>query len=143
MDEFSKAANEIYETAMKEIEQFFDEVSVAFEEVAEEVGDAVFSGMELFWQEVFEPVIELLEVEIIGEWDIDLDTDSDRDFALVTYVHPNGRTHPACIGCRHYHGYVYNGNLFVCGYHPYGWDDDRCPDWEGSDYVSNRDSDKV
>jgi len=39
-------------------------------------------------------------------------------------------THPACIGCRNYHGYIYGGNLLVCGFHPYGWDSDSCPDWQ-------------
>ncbi|MBD1852847.1 hypothetical protein [Leptolyngbya sp. FACHB-711] len=41
----------------------------------------------------------------------------------------------ACAGCVHYHGIAYGYNrdsrsLLVCGFHPYGWQqDDTCPDW--------------
>lgn len=38
--------------------------------------------------------------------------------------------YPACVGCKHFHGEEYGGNFLVCGMHPYGWDDENCPDWE-------------
>jgi hypothetical protein len=37
-----------------------------------------------------------------------------------------------CQGCIHYHGIAYGRStrtLLICGYHPYGWRGDRCPDW--------------
>ena len=42
------------------------------------------------------------------------------------------RENPACEGCRHYHGQVYGGNLLVCAIHPYGWQEESCPDWEST-----------
>jgi hypothetical protein len=33
-----------------------------------------------------------------------------------------------CQGCQHYHGQVYGGTLLVCAMHPYGAEDDHCPD---------------
>ncbi|WP_071517020.1 hypothetical protein [Geitlerinema sp. PCC 9228] len=50
--------------------------------------------------------------------------------SLPRYLPPTPNHHPACIGCRHYHGYVYQGQMVVCGMHPYGWDTEDCPDWE-------------
>ena len=46
-------------------------------------------------------------------------------------IEPGQAQQNACVGCRHYHGRIYDGNLLVCGMHPYGWKGDRCPDWEG------------
>jgi hypothetical protein len=39
-----------------------------------------------------------------------------------------------CHGCDHYHGIAYGysrhmRNVLVCGFHPYGWQGDHCPDW--------------
>lgn len=45
-------------------------------------------------------------------------------------VPPSPDRHAACIGCRHYHGRVYNDQLLVCGMYPFGWDAGACPDWE-------------
>lgn len=44
---------------------------------------------------------------------------------------PNPQKYPACVGCRNYHGHSYGGNFLVCGIHPYGYESDKCPDWEG------------
>ncbi|MBW4617217.1 MAG: hypothetical protein KME21_29080 [Desmonostoc vinosum HA7617-LM4] len=35
----------------------------------------------------------------------------------------------ACVGCQNYHGIEYGDNFLVCGIHPYGWDDNECPDY--------------
>ncbi|MGY6530995.1 MAG: hypothetical protein ACXITR_13810 [Cyanobacterium sp.] len=45
-------------------------------------------------------------------------------------ITPDEHFHPACVGCANYHGRRYNGNLLVCGIHPYGWNDEHCPDWK-------------
>jgi hypothetical protein len=52
-------------------------------------------------------------------------------------IKPNPSEYPACIGCSNYHGRIYNGNLLICAMHPYGWDDENCPDWE-EDVISNK-----
>jgi hypothetical protein len=45
-------------------------------------------------------------------------------------VDPWFNNHPTCVGCRHYHGQTYGGNLLICAMHPYGADQPQCPDWE-------------
>lgn len=39
----------------------------------------------------------------------------------------------ACQGCEYYHGIAYGygdgRSLLICGFHPYGWEGDTCPDW--------------
>jgi hypothetical protein len=52
-------------------------------------------------------------------------------FVPLSHVRPTAKQHPACQGCQHYHGYRYGEHLLVCAMHPYGWDDEECPDWEG------------
>lgn len=42
-----------------------------------------------------------------------------------------------CRGCDHYHGIAYGyskttRSMLVCAFHPYGWDGESCPDWQGS-----------
>lgn len=41
----------------------------------------------------------------------------------------------ACHGCHHYHGIAYGysketRSVLVCAFHPYGWHEDSCPDWQ-------------
>lgn len=47
-------------------------------------------------------------------------------------VEPMLKQHPACVGCRHFHGQYYGDNLLVCGMHPYGMEAgvETCPDKE-------------
>ncbi|MBD2059251.1 hypothetical protein H6F88_25195 [Oculatella sp. FACHB-28] len=40
----------------------------------------------------------------------------------------------ACQHCEHYHGIAYgynraNRTVLICGFHPFGWQGDVCPDW--------------
>jgi hypothetical protein len=53
---------------------------------------------------------------------------------MMHTLEPMLNEHPACVGCRNYHGYAYNGVPFVCAMHPYGWEagDRSCPDWEST-----------
>ena len=48
---------------------------------------------------------------------------------------PPSRPKP-CQDCIHYHGMAYGRRrethtVLICGFHPYGWDDEICPDWQG------------
>ena len=49
---------------------------------------------------------------------------------VVNTVNPLVQNHPTCVGCRNYHGADYGHEMLVCGMHPYGPDDESCPDWE-------------
>lgn len=60
----------------------------------------------------------------------DLSNDA-NGFVPLSHVHPTAKQYPACQHCKHYHGYRYGEHLLVCAMHPYGWEDEQCPDWEG------------
>ena len=128
------------EKAAEEVEGFFKDVSSAMELLAEEVGKT----LETFTQEVQEILVTEVDrcvddlIDIIQESDFeqdsgfweDFDNLVESEFIDVTTYKPSLENHPACIGCRHYHGKAYNGNLLVCAIHPYGYEDTTCPDWE-------------
>lgn len=129
MEKWQKDFFEILETVADEVDQFFQGVTETVdsffeitEEITEQVQNTIVTEIDQYLSELAEPIFEVyweLE-EVMGE----------VDQPLPYSVEPTQQEHPACIGCRHYHGQVYSGNLLVCGMHPYGWEDENCPDWE-------------
>jgi hypothetical protein len=134
MEEWQKSFFEMLDTASREVEQFFQEVTEEVievvdslfefsEEITEQVQIPLVNELEQFFNQLVEPVIDVyLEIE-------QFETASPPE-QFVSYVEPQLDKNPVCMGCRHYHGYVYGGNLLVCGMHPYGWEGESCPDWE-------------
>jgi hypothetical protein len=121
MEEFAKQLLDFAEGLTTMVDEFFHELTDASEIWEEEGQGSLLTDMEACLQELFEPIVSLcteLDQVITG-------------VELGYPVEPNGDRHPACIGCCHYHGQVYNGQLLVCGMHPYGWDGEHCPDWQG------------
>ncbi|MGB5970666.1 MAG: hypothetical protein WBG70_20305 [Spirulinaceae cyanobacterium] len=127
MEDWSKDALEILETVTDEVEQFFQDFSDGLDSVADEFYQAVTTEVDVFWQEVLEPFLG-------NEFEFEEQDEDIYSFhiytPLVNRLEPTTSKNPACIGCRHYHGHIYNGNLLVCGMHPYGWEEESCPDWE-------------
>jgi hypothetical protein len=129
MEKWQKDFFELLETVGDEVDQFFQGVTETVdsffeltEEITEQVQNTIVTEIDQYLNELAEPIFEVyweLE-EVMGE----------VDQPLPYPVEPTQQEHPACIGCRHYHGQVYSGNLLVCGMHPYGWEDESCPDWE-------------
>ena len=129
MEKWQKDFFELLETVGDEVDQFFQGVTETVdsffeltEEITEQVQNTIVTEIDQYLNELAEPIFEVyweLE-EVMGE----------VDQPLPYPVEPTQQEHPACIGCRHYHGQVYSGNLLVCGMHPYGWEDENCPDWE-------------
>jgi len=129
MEKWQKDFVEIVETVADEVEHFFlgvtemvDSFFDLTEEITEQVQSTIVTELDQYFNELAEPIFEVyweLE-EVLGE--------VDQPFPYP--VEPTSQTHPACIGCRNYHGQVYGGNILVCGMHPYGWEDENCPDWE-------------
>jgi GAF domain-containing protein len=130
MEDWQKNLNEMLEAVSEEVEKFFgdvteavDAIAILSEEVAHQVHNAIITEIDQFLNELVQPVIEVYyEFEQLT---------FEPDWPLTDSVEPSPQQHPACVGCRHYHGQVYSGNLLVCGMHPYGWDSENCPDWEG------------
>ena len=124
-----------------DVEHFFQDLGEVMETVAEEVVEAfevtVVNFEETLATEIDYLVRDLLAVELDFEIDIDVEEMEIRDIVAESQfyttglpVAPTSVNHPACIGCRHYHGRAYGGNLLICAMHPYGWEDEHCPDWQ-------------
>jgi hypothetical protein len=114
------------EDATDAIEQFFQDVSQVAEELSEQLKNEIGINIEQFFEEFIEPAFEFDDDD---EWFL-AERLEEIEFPLNPKIDPSFQKNPACLGCRHYHGRVYGGNLLVCGMHPYGWSDRNCPDWE-------------
>jgi hypothetical protein len=124
MEQWQKDLVEIIESVADEVERFFlgmgEMVDVFFdltEEFTEQVHNSIATEVDQYFQ----------DLDLYSEWE-DFVGDGDPGFPYA--VEPTLEKNSACIGCSHYHGQVYGGNLLVCAMHPHGWDDDSCPDWE-------------
>ena len=128
--EFEAAAQEvgqcIQETvdAIAETADFMMQVPMV---IAEHLEDTIASEVDEFLEEVadwFQP-----PVHVTVQFDVGWNPDIAEPW--LDTIEPGQGQQTACVGCCHYHGRVYNGNLLVCGMHPYGWEGDKCPDWDG------------
>ncbi|AFY79231.1 MAG: hypothetical protein IGR93_15865 [Hydrococcus sp. C42_A2020_068] len=143
MEDWQKDVWEMLESTADAIDRFFQDVSQETIDVAEQVKNEIESNLVQFLQncqDFLEVAIDF-ENEFLFSERLDSLFNEDEDWIFqesleefgLTFnpkIEPSLETHPACIGCRHYHGRVYGENLLVCGMHPYGWDDRNCPDWE-------------
>ncbi|KRH95745.1 MULTISPECIES: hypothetical protein [Cylindrospermopsis] len=93
------------------IDEIVDTLFDLTEEIDEQVGSAGTC------------LSELLEPLVGFYWDLE-------DPNLPYEVEADSLKNSACVGCSNYHGEVYGGNLLVCAMYPYGWDGEKCPDWE-------------
>jgi len=130
MEDWQKNLTDMLETVTEEVEKFFSDVTDAVdaiallsEEVAHQVNNAITTEIELFLNDIIQPILDAC-----AEFE---PSSFESEWPLTDTVEPSPQQHPACVGCRHYHGQVYGGNLLVCGMHPYGWEAENCPDWEG------------
>lgn len=129
MEKWQKDFFEMLETVVDEVDRFFvgvtgmmDSLFELSEEITEQVQSSIVTEFDQYFNELAEPIFEVyweLE-ELMGE--------VEQPFPYQ--VEPTLEEHPACVGCSQYHGQVYGGNLLVCGMHPYGWEDENCPDWQ-------------
>ncbi len=132
MDDWSRAWLETVEQVAKDFEEFCVEVGQTVEAIATDMQTELARDLEYWLDEWFsndwlrDDWLEGTATFYIDLEEISLDPESPFGKRLAA----TADHHPACIGCHHYHGYVYNGNLLVCGMHPYGWEGATCPDWE-------------
>ncbi len=129
MEQLEKDFWEIIQAVADEVEQFFvgiNEMVDTFFEFTEEITDqlqeSIATDIEDYFSEINEPLLNTY-------WDME-DVASDIDSAFPYPVEATPEKNPACVGCMHYHGHAYGGNLLVCAMHPHGWDDENCPDRE-------------
>lgn len=140
MEDWQKNLVEMLETVADEVENFLLDINEAIEsftvfseEVAEQLQATISYDIEQLLNAIVEPLIdphpELDDTIFDREWSIGESEESLEDSLF--------KQHPACVGCRHFHGHSYGGNLLVCGMHPYGSEGDSCPDWEAGERIDN------
>ena len=127
-NEVSTEVDRYFQELTEEVTEIVDELLEVPEELlreAEEFGEQlnqiILTEVEQFFQEFIDPVFE---------FELEVNERTTEPDLFVNYVEPSAEQYAACVGCKHYHGYVYGGNLLVCGMHPYGWDAGDCPDWD-------------
>jgi hypothetical protein len=126
---------EALETAAIEIEQFFTDVAKGLDEAL----DACLEVSEAAIDQLSDGFLSEFEHQVSGWVDPILEAYLGFEVAVGDATQPIAHTvdpmmndHPACVGCRHYHGQMYGENMLVCGMHPYGWDSEKCPDWQST-----------
>jgi hypothetical protein len=119
----------MFETLAKE---FFDFIEASLQQsealviTLAQAADRQMMEVEDFLDRLIEPLIDEQQVQAV-------------DDAMVAATQPIFQTlypmidqRPVCAGCRHYHGQSYGGNILVCGMHPYGFEGEKCPDWQSA-----------
>ncbi len=124
----------LLDATAKEVEEFLLTVTAGMEFLADVLVETV--------EEATDQMLHTLETEIepqVNQWIVEpllallleIDRDiNDATMPLTQTLDPLINQHPACVGCRHYHGQIYGENMLVCGMHPYGWEGETCPDHE-------------
>lgn len=134
-----------FETIANEVSQMFEDIGQDIAEAtnalfdfSEEVVDEVEHTLGQIDQ-MIGPKLDQMDEEMTQWLDpllqtvLGIEATIDRAVEPVTHtVEPWLNQHSVCMGCRHYHGQEYGGNLLVCAMHPYGMtdDSDTCPDKE-------------
>ncbi|MGK7902069.1 MAG: hypothetical protein AB4352_11785 [Hormoscilla sp.] len=138
MDDWQKDFFGLLEAVTSEVEKFFSEVTEevsefvdALAEISEEISQELQSAFESELSELEEYINDLVDPIVVLYIEFDGEP-SEPYYPEGETGDPVQNSHPACIGCRHYHGQVYGGNMFVCAMHPYGWESENCPDWESN-----------
>lgn len=113
--EFSKEADQVVDewvdASIEAVQDVEAALAPGLNRLTEQIDQAVDAGI-LFFDQQVSPWIE------------------ETTAPITNTVNPWLQNHPACIGCQHYHGTAYGDEMLVCGMHPYGPDDEACPDWE-------------
>ena len=142
MDDWQKDWWQQLEKTAGNVEKFFHNIERVMEFVSEEVTETIEEFSEQLQDALITDIDRCVEDLLDFMTDINLEIDynvwedlenfaSDTDFVEVTTESPTKDNYAACIGCQHYHGHSYNGQILVCGMHPFGYEDENCPDWEG------------
>ena len=135
MESLSQECSEMIELMVSEVEKFFTDVAVDFGEMVDsflEASEDVVEQMQtVFAVELEQRLSDLIDPILEAYLGIELAVEETAQ-PMIHTVEPFLNDRPACVGCRHYHGQTYGGTMLVCGMHPYGWESDKCPDWQST-----------
>ncbi|UBF25759.1 hypothetical protein K9N68_30120 [Kovacikia minuta CCNUW1] len=135
MENWSVDFSKMLEAMVKEVEQFLTDTAKDISEAVDafvEASEEIVAQMQTTFEAEIEPRINefldpILEAYLGFEIVVEETTQP-----VVRSIEPFLNEHPACVGCRHYHGQSYGGTMLVCGMHPYGWEGEKCPDWQST-----------
>lgn len=130
MEQWQQEFWETVQTVAEEVENFFWDVVEVTDNFIEFTEDFVEKFQNIDFENEEQYINDFTETFLPNEWEFDEFSADDLESILPYRVEATEEKNPACIACTHYHGQVYDGNLLVCGMHPYGWSDRNCPDWE-------------
>lgn len=128
MEDWTETLLKNLTSALEEMETLWADLETVVAVAAEELETELAAEWEGFWREWISPWLQEGE----NERDSWTPPPGDSHFGLVPYRAASPHHQPVCQGCRHYHGFVYEGNLLVCAMHPSGVETDSCPDWESA-----------
>ncbi len=114
MDDLNKSIVEFFTWCDERLQEGYTELLQEVDDITVEIDAALDVWFQPLWSWL-EGVDEQVE-------------QASRPF--VQTVTPVLQDHPACAGCRNYHGEAYGGQFLVCAIHPFGVDEPNCPDWE-------------
>lgn len=147
MNDWQKDLSEMLETFANQVEEFFLDVAqdmteamtgfVEFsEEVSAELNTTFVDEVEAYLTHLVSPILEAYfgvggAIEEVTQ-------------PFTQTVEPMLKQHPACVGCRHFHGQYYGESFLVCGMHPYGMSEgvETCPDKEAVNWGLFRSDDQ-
>ncbi|NET37815.1 MAG: hypothetical protein F6K19_38395 [Cyanothece sp. SIO1E1] len=134
MEDWPKNFFQLFDVVTDEAEQFLLDVAQEAGQAVDdliEFSDAILEQLETNIHSEIDQFQYFLEsfLETLGGFEETIDETSSP---IRNTVEPMLQQHSACIGCHHYHGQVYGGNLLVCAMHPYGPELESCSDWEST-----------
>lgn len=130
VEKTTASVEEFFQEMNRSLESFANELGTALEEFSEQVQDSLITEVDRCVEDIKDFVAETnteLDLNLWSELD---DLLSDSEIVDVISQTATEAKNPACIGCRHYHGYSYNGEMLVCAMHPHGVDGNHCQDWQ-------------
>lgn len=123
MDDVASQVERLLDDFSRDITEAVNAVTEISEVMAEQMQTAFFNEIEQYVNDLVEPVLGVCLGGLEELFD-------EATQPVMHTVEPLINEHPTCVGCRHYHGQSYGGQMLVCGMHPYGWDGEKCPDWQ-------------
>lgn len=124
-DDFTRLLNQWLEPTTTAIADLTTEVQETLEDLGEALAQELTVTLSFLWED------EDSFPASVASPNHHFSTEEEPYSWLNPKITPAANVHPACRGCQHYHGRVYNNSILVCGMHPYGVETDHCPDWEG------------
>jgi hypothetical protein len=137
----AEAAETLLVDLSQDVETTIEDMIAFSESAADQMQTSFETDLAPFLQQLLQP---LLDTPLDFNFDQTAETiavgvdrvldDVMRPFRQT--MEPTLNQHAVCVGCKHYHGQVYGGQMLVCGMHPYGLgaEQDSCGDKEDVDW---------